>query len=272
MPNDILQEIERHLQQEKNLANVFRELNLLSKIGPDALPPVIHASLIQNRSYAYLSFNLSTAVPHWQILYRGLESMVGFDSVVVYHQSEEDIFLINPRESNHWEEAGRLVPDSLVVVYTCAVPNRDRDQEESYLQKFRSICDGKIDTSLTPEAPSQTLHPKQQPIRATPRYAVPVTNGFFHYGNVEAWQNIIESYQRKYIDLKVQIFFREEPVYRISSLFKWGKVSVGDVIHFSVVGSEFKHLSKLKKYLTMAASPHFMPFIRKNVNNPLDLF
>ncbi len=270
--NEIVSEIEQHLGPAHNLANVFHELNMFAKIQTHNLPSILHKVLIRNRAYTCLSFNLSTTVPHWQDLHDSIKSISGFDTVVAYYRSEQDLYLINPHEWQHWDEAGLLLPDCLMVVYTRSVPHRDLEQERHFLEEVRSICDRRTSSETTATTMRKALPADQRPRRTTPRYAVPVTNELFHYGNVEAWQNIIESYQKKYIDLKVHIFHREKPVYRISSLFKWGKVSVGDVIYFSVSGAEFKDMAKLKKYLTIGASRRFMPFIKKNVNGSLELF
>jgi hypothetical protein len=267
--NEIVREIERQLETTHNLANIFHEMDLFALNQRHTLPSILHKVLIQNRDYTCLSFNLSDTVPPWQDLHSDIKSISGFNTVVAYYRSDQDLFLINPQEWRHWDVAGQLVPDSLMVVYTCSVPNRDLKRERHFLEEVRSICDRRPNSETTSRKP---LSVDQRPLRITPRYAVPVTNELFHYGNVEAWQNIIESYQKKYGDLKVQIFHREKPVYRISSLFKWGKVSIGDEIYFSVSGAEFKDMAKLKKYLTIGASPQFMPFIKKNVNSFLELF
>ncbi len=270
--NETLSEIEKHLKPAQNLANLFHELNLFARTHRRNLPSIIHSVLIQNRSCACLSFNLSQSVPRSQELYDNMNSKSGFDTVVAYHQSEWDIFLINPLEWQHWKVAGQLIPDSLMVVYTRSVPSRNRDREMDFLKRFRSICDSRVSSETASAALGPPSLTELTPQQVTPRYAVPVTNEFFHYGNVEAWQNIIESYQKKHDDLKVHIFHRDKPIYQIRSLFKWGKVCVGDVIHFSVSGSEFKDMAKLKKYLTIGASSRFMPFIKKNVNSSLELF
>ncbi|MFH2130163.1 MAG: hypothetical protein ABIK68_07300 [bacterium] len=272
MHSGLISEIERHLQKTENLADIFHEHRLTEKTPPETLAEIIHVALIRDRGYTCLSFNLTTAVPRWQTLHETAASGDGFDTVIAYHKSVLDLFLINPLKIQHWEEAGTLVPCSLIVGYTCAVPDRDTEREALHLQEFRSICTRNPLFPPVDRPHSELPPPERHAIRATTRYAVPVTNEFFHYGNVEAWRNIIESYQKKYSHLKVEIFYREKPVYRIGSLFKWGKVNVGDAIHFSVVGPEFKDVAKLKKYLTMGASPRFMPFIKKNVNTSLTLF
>ncbi|MCX7680215.1 MAG: hypothetical protein N2316_13505, partial [Spirochaetes bacterium] len=108
--------------------------------------------------------------------------------------------------------------------------------------------------------------------RITPKYAVTVTNELFHNGNVEAWKKIIESYQTKYPDLKVNIFFEGELINDINSLFKWGKVKNGDSIFFQVIGEDIQGVSKLQKYLSEGASPRFEQFLKIGVGRVLNLF
>jgi hypothetical protein len=106
----------------------------------------------------------------------------------------------------------------------------------------------------------------------TPKHAVLVSNEVFHNGNVEAWINIIESYQARFPDLQVSVFHRGERVANLNSLFKWGKVKHGDAIEFSVAGPEIQGVSKLKLYLTEGASRNFMSYLKRDQNKLLPLF
>ena len=106
----------------------------------------------------------------------------------------------------------------------------------------------------------------------TPRYGVLVTNELFHNGNVESWKRIIESYKAKYAGLDVLIWYDNEKINDINTLFKWGKVKHGTPIMISVVGDDIKDVSKLQKYLFEGASPRFEAFLKGAVNRTLDLF
>lgn len=108
--------------------------------------------------------------------------------------------------------------------------------------------------------------------RITPQYGVQVSNELFHNGNVEAWRNIIESYEHAHLGTTILLFHNGQRIKHISSLFKWGKVKVGDSIFFSIVGEEIKNVAKLKKYLSQGASHNFHAFIKKDVNVTLNLF
>ena len=109
-------------------------------------------------------------------------------------------------------------------------------------------------------------------LKITPKYSCQVTNELFHNGNVEAWKNIIESYQISHEGIKVLIYHNGEKINNINTLFKWGKVKNGDVILFSLAGSNFKNISKLQKYLYEGASNRFQKYLKKDIHSSLELF
>ncbi|MDR2103259.1 MAG: hypothetical protein LBP42_04045, partial [Treponema sp.] len=108
--------------------------------------------------------------------------------------------------------------------------------------------------------------------RMTPMYSVVVQNELFHNGNVEAWKRIVASYNAKYPELQVYIYYEGERIMDINSLFKWGKVKHGSAIQFAVAGSDIKDVAKLQRYLIQGASNQFEAFLRGSVSNVLKLF
>jgi hypothetical protein len=110
------------------------------------------------------------------------------------------------------------------------------------------------------------------PVKMTPRYAVVVQNELFHNGNVEAWKKIVASYNAKYPNLEVFIYYEGERILDINSLFKWGKVKHGSAIEFAVAGNEIKDVAKLQRYLAQGASHQFEAFLHGPVNTVLKLF
>jgi hypothetical protein len=121
---------------------------------------------------------------------------------------------------------------------------------------------------VTTAAPAIT----KGPVRMTPMYSVVVSNELFHNGNVEAWKRIIASYNAKYPDLQVYIYYEGERILDINALFKWGKVKHGSAIQFAVSGNEIKDVAKLQRYLVQGASHQFEAFLHGPVNNVLKLF
>jgi hypothetical protein len=110
------------------------------------------------------------------------------------------------------------------------------------------------------------------PVRMTPMYSVVVQNELFHNGNVEAWKRIIASYNAKYPEFKVFIYYDGDRILDINSLFKWGKVKHGSSIQFAVAGNEIKDVAKLQRYLVQGASHQFEAFLRGPVSTTLNLF
>ncbi|AEF86835.1 conserved hypothetical protein [Treponema primitia ZAS-2] len=124
--------------------------------------------------------------------------------------------------------------------------------------------------------------PKRLPVETTasllpqktlsPRYIVTVTNDLFHNGNVEAWKRIIASYRAAYPELEVYLYYEDERILDINSLFQWGKVKHGGGINFAVAGKGIKDVAKLRRYLAEGASPRFEPFLRGSPGTLLKLF
>ncbi|MCL2759907.1 MAG: hypothetical protein FWD22_06805 [Treponema sp.] len=110
------------------------------------------------------------------------------------------------------------------------------------------------------------------PKKMTPRYAVLVQNELFHNGNVEAWKKIVASYKAKHPTLDVYIYYENERILDINSLFKWGKVKHGTAIEFAVAGNEIQDVAKLQRYLAQGASHMFEAFLHGPVNSVLKLF
>jgi len=122
------------------------------------------------------------------------------------------------------------------------------------------------------KAESRATDLSASPSRMTPMYSVAVTNECFHNGNVEAWKRIIESYNNKYPDLRVYIYYEGERIIDINTLFKWGKVKHGSSIQFAVAGDNIKDVSKLQRYLAHGASPRFEDFLFASPGMVLNLF
>jgi hypothetical protein len=110
------------------------------------------------------------------------------------------------------------------------------------------------------------------PVKMTPMYSVAVTNELFHNGNVEAWKRIISSYNAKYPDLQVYIYYEGERILDINALFKWGKVKHGSAIQFAVAGTDITDVAKLQRYLVQGASNQFEAFLRGPVSSVMKLF
>ncbi|HQJ06318.1 MAG TPA: hypothetical protein PLI57_08055, partial [Spirochaetota bacterium] len=108
--------------------------------------------------------------------------------------------------------------------------------------------------------------------KLSPQYGITVANELFHNGNVEAWKKIIASYENKYPDIKVLVFYDGEEIKDLNTLFKWGKVKHGTNIYISLLGAEFRDISKLRRYLSQGASNRFEDFLKGDPTKILSLF
>ncbi|PIE98233.1 MAG: hypothetical protein CR988_03825 [Treponema sp.] len=102
--------------------------------------------------------------------------------------------------------------------------------------------------------------------------SVVVSNELFHNGNVEAWKRIIRSYNARYPNAEVIVYYDGERIVDINTLFKWGKVKHGSTIQFAVAADEIRDLSKLRKYFSQGASPRFEDFLHGSPDTVLNLF
>ena len=286
-----------------NLADVINQALSEDTIERYQVRAILNALLVDKFGYAYEAHNMTETVESVDKLIERTSKWGSLQVVLAYHHPQAGVFVINPKNESHWEESLPLIKDELVVVYVgSADGSLETKTLKSAVEDFiklmygRSIKDksaylgeGKV---KPPVSQAPTPPPSQEPQgqaevqaqapekaesggkkrRITPRYSVLVTNELFHNGNVEAWKRVIESYKAKYAGLDVLIWYENERINDINSLFKWGKVKHGTPIMFSVVGEDIKGVAKLQRYLFEGASPRFEVFLRGGVGRTLDLF
>ena len=271
--------LKEELSSGKNLADLVHNWDHESTNLKIQLPMLIQALLVDTFQYRFKSFNLPDSVPDLKSAFTKLSRLKDFDVVMAFTLSSSEIELLNPNRPVQIEISGKLLSRKLTVAYVKAKNEGNIGYESQILDDIQAELLKSVPahySTLSSEKEPKANHPpapgKPQRRNVTPQYGVPVTNELFHYGNVEAWHNIIESYHSSHPGAQVMIFHRGQRVYRIYSLFGWGKIKFGDAIFFAVAGNDLRDVSKLKKYLSEAASPRFQPYIKKNVNAPLKLF
>jgi len=185
-----------------------------------------------------------------------------------------------PAKTNSKKAAEKGVPASKKK----AVPAGKSSSAFSFSQQQKTAQKPASGSSITGRAPVKAAaSPAPAPQRSapagnpslrkmTPMISVPVTNELFHNGNVEAWKRIIASFQNKYPDLQIFVYYDGERITDINSLFKWGKVKHGSCIQFVVVGENIQDVAKLKRYFTQGASNMFEAFLQGAPGTILRLF
>jgi hypothetical protein len=291
----------KDVQYGKNLADLLNLSLDEREIQRDQIKPIISSLIIDKFEYSYKSYNLLKTIEDPAKIIDALAGWGKLQLVLTYFSPQTGLFVINPKVEAQWEQAIPLMKDELVVIYAGPVGEEtlSRTVLDAAVEDFRKLLNG---ASVKPRKefvsqerpkpvappPPQAPDTRGQPAaaapsaappaasggkkRTTPRYGVLVTNELFHNGNVESWKRVIESYKAKYPGLDVLIWYDNERINDINTLFKWGKVKHGTPIMISVVGDDIKDVSKLQKYLFEGASPRFEVFLRGAVNRTLDLF
>lgn len=160
--------------------------------------------------------------------------------------------------------------------YKAYAPKRQTEEHPRIAAPRRvrvSRVAGQPVTSTAPVKPAASVPAEPKgPMRMTPFYGITVTNELFHNGNVEAWKKIIASYETKFPDSRVFVFYDGERIQDINTLFKWGKVKRGTDIMIQVGGENVTNVAKLKRYLMQGASHRFEDFLKGSPNQLLNLF
>jgi len=163
--------------------------------------------------------------------------------------------------------------------FTVKKVSKPKKASEAKPAKVKAASKGKATSKKTTSAAAPVkkaaavqVQSSGGPKRMTPRYAIIVQNELFHNGNVEAWKRIVASYKAKHPSLEVYIYYENERILDINSLFKWGKVKHGTAIEIAVAGDNIQDVAKLQRYLAQGASHMFEAFLRGPVNSVLKLF
>ncbi len=295
-------EFAREVQDGYNLADLVNESLADGDLARYQVRSLINALLVDKFDYAYKAHNLTTTVEEVDKLVEKVGSWGRLQFVLAYHHPQAGLFVLNPKSKAQWEDTLPLMQDELVVVYVGSVDGGLEDKvlkgaiedllkllyggtvrdKKDYMGTGARAAKTRKAAEPEPQQPAAaggtateappSKAPPGKKRRITPRYSVLVTNELFHNGNVEAWKRIIESYKNKYPGLDVLIWYENERINDINSLFKWGKVKHGTPIMFSVVGEDIKGVSKLQRYLFEGASPRFEAFLKGGVGRTLDLF
>jgi len=267
--------------------------------------------LIDKLGYKAASANLSDVSADVPALSREFGKWKAVDLVAVYHHPDLGPLIANPKAAEELIHFGTPRKDELMVVYAgkgnAPADAACKKAAELAIALFEGrkvkvppeLLKGNFPTGRISKASPTKLGggkakkapPTKAPrtrkpsvelkeaepvskgsLRMTPRYSVAVTNELFHNGNVEAWKRIIESYNDKYPELKVYIYYEGERILDINSLLMWGKVKHGSVIQFAVAGDSIKDVAKLQRYLAHGASNRVETFLTVSPGIVLKLF
>ncbi len=282
--------IDGMLASNQNIADVVQEEINDESIKPQQALPIANALLVTKHGYQYKSLNMESNITDFSGFAEEVAQWNTLDIVISYNHPNLGYVLINPKKMAYWEKIQDIMRDELVVVYAKYI-GKEKDEKkisatiEKAIKSIVALLQGQkvstdkdfVDPSLQarekvqPQAPVQAAASSKK-MSITPKYSVQVSNELFHNGNVEAWKNIIESFEASHPDLTVTVFHDGELIQDLNTLFKWGKVKHGGLIFFQVAGENIRNVSKLKRYLYEGASKRYESFMKKDMSRPLKLF
>ncbi|HNU90512.1 MAG TPA: hypothetical protein PKO25_01410 [Spirochaetota bacterium] len=279
-------EIVDYLDSKRNLADVINADLDQNEILTDQILPIVGAVIRDKYQYSYDSYNVHDTVTDFTKISAETAKWTALDILIVYYTPSGETTLVNPKNQAHWERVRELGKDQAMVIYARHLKEpKDSKIEQEAIAAIEEMISGKdvfinkefIDQTVAPKVEAPRPTPQAAAVaagqrRMTPKYSVQVTNELFHNGNVEAWKRIIESYKVSHPDLEVMIFYENELINDINTLFKWGKVKTGGLIFFQISGENIRNVSKLQKYLFEGASPRFEQFLKLGVGKVLKLF
>lgn len=280
------------VEESQNLADVVNAELDGEEIMPSQILPIVGSLLRDKFGYSYDSFDIPVNISDFKQIASVTSKWTALDIVMVYYNPNGQIFLINPSNEDHWDRVRDLIRDQLAVIYVKHLKSEGGNAkiENEAIEAVEEMLAGKdvyINKSFIDPSVSSRAAKKPAPAAAaaghaavpaggkrtaTPKYSVQVSNELFHNGNVEAWKRIIESYNHAHPGVEVVIFYENEVINDINTLFKWGKVKHGGLIFFQLVGENIKNVSKLQKYLYEGASKRYEQFLHGSVGSVLNLF
>lgn len=118
------------------------------------------------------------------------------------------------------------------------------------------------------------MEPIEPPAFVSEPRTIPITRDHFGFINIEAWLNIIRSYQAKYPHHRVHLIYRGEEIRNRMYLFKMARPidKEGFQCYVSADDQDLGDTTKLYRLLMEGAGPNPHPFITQEVNRVLDLF
>ncbi|MDH4128000.1 MAG: hypothetical protein OEV44_04555 [Spirochaetota bacterium] len=274
----------------ENLADLINSPEIKSELSREQIKPIIHALLVDKFNYYHKSINLTDEISSPQNIVNEIITWKAVDFVILYNDDSLGETAINPKNLSHWKMLGDHYKNKLITIYA-KFTNKplEKEPEKHAVNGFIQILKGEkiiipayyksgfIRKDLARKRVLTSANVLKQDTdnelqNAATNYSLQINNTHFQFSNIEAWKNIIESYEYKYPNNKILIFYNGEMLNKIITLYKLAKIDAGTVVTFCVTGDKPKELNKLYKYLSVGAGPKFEVFLQNQTNKVLEIF
>jgi hypothetical protein len=112
-------EIVGDLEGQHNLADIINALHDAKRLESSQVAPALNALLVGHPKYRYAnrSYNLARNVENADPIAGAVEKWNAVDLVLAYYHPDLGLTLVNPKNRQHWENAGALKKNELVTIY-----------------------------------------------------------------------------------------------------------------------------------------------------------
>jgi hypothetical protein len=112
-------EIVGELEDRRNLADVLNARLEAKLLESSQVAPVLNALFVGHPKYRYVnrSYNMGRNVDNAEPIVWAVEQWNAVDFVLAYYHPDLGLTLLNPKNRQHWENAGALKRNELVTIY-----------------------------------------------------------------------------------------------------------------------------------------------------------
>jgi hypothetical protein len=123
-------EIIGDLESQRNLADIINALHDAKRLESSQVAPVLNALFVGHPKYRYAnrSYNLARNVESAEPIFEAVEKWNAVDLVLAYYHPDLGLTLVNPKNRQHWENAGTLKKNELVTIYCGAFAEEAPDK------------------------------------------------------------------------------------------------------------------------------------------------
>lgn len=170
------------VQKGGNLADLINLSLEGGEVHRDQVKPILNAVAVDKFQYAYKSHNLQKTVEDPEGITKILTGWGKIDLIFTYSSPQAGLYVINPKNPAHWEQALPLMKDELVVVYAGSAGGADLSPElrDHAVQDCLGLLNGEVIESrkefLAPERQRPQVQVQPQAV-AQPQAASPAKAG-----------------------------------------------------------------------------------------------
>lgn len=118
------------------------------------------------------------------------------------------------------------------------------------------------------------MEPPSPPLKQSKPRTITVTSNHFAFANIEAWLNIIRSYQAKHPTHNVHLAYEGREIQNLMALFQMDRPvnREGFECYVTAMDEDMKDVPKLYRLLIEGAGRNFAQFINRELYTVLKLF